>query len=514
VKLALSLAAAVAAVLSSLLVVPVATVDAATPSVSVQWPEVTRFNPATYAYDAVVTNNGTRNLFVTFDNYDGRVMRGPLTVPKSGHLTLPWEGNTVVVIHIWACVGDYRYWDGSCTEVASSPKLTVYTHLKLVSHAELGGNVMKSGRNIVKVGFSPGEPEIARPSATWELLGPDSQPLTRPVTGSIPSASLVPGADGFADLPIDIPAGVPDGDYLLDVRMSVDDPLLGHLDGSLGEEDEYGFTGLAAVRLDTVAPRVRVTNLPTVFYPVVDDYRDSLTIVPTYSEGGAVRLEVLNSAGARVYRISADSVALDLTWNGRNAQDRPVAPGTYTLRLTVTDEAGNSGFWTGRTMVSHKKVQFTTWKRTVTAAPYVSSTFVGKCSVLKRKAHGALGFYSQKKCRGGDRASTVVAYFGMRIPRAIDDKYGWGELRVHGGPATSSKRNYLIAGFIKPDGSLVGRRQLGSDSKHSRPVALLNNVVHDRTQSRPYVIWSNGLTAGSRYDVRSFTISIDYQVLR
>jgi hypothetical protein len=194
-----------------------------------------------------------------------------------------------------------------------------------------------------------------------------------------------------------------------------------------------------------------------------------------------------------------------------------VAPaGTYTLELAVVDEAGNAASWSGRTVVSGKSLKPATWTRTFRASDLLMAKTVGKCSKMVRKRHGALGFYSQARCKGSLRASLVSADFGVYLPPALGG-YGTARVTLTGGPATRSPKNYLVFGYEGPNSSgLLNRTDFTKGNhKHAAPqVSLQNDYVWDRQAAKPYLQWGAGLVAGSRYDVRKFTVTVRYVDLR
>ena len=72
--------------------------------VTVVWPEVTRFNPTTYSYDAVATTTGAGHLFSTW-RYDSQYpwLSPGTPVPESGHVTLNESQEGIGRLAIWSC---------------------------------------------------------------------------------------------------------------------------------------------------------------------------------------------------------------------------------------------------------------------------------------------------------------------------------------------------------------------------------------------------------------------------
>jgi hypothetical protein len=56
----------------------------------------------------------------------------------------------------------------------------------------------------------------------------------------------------------------------------------------------------------------------------------------------------------------------------------------------------------------------------------------------------------------------------------------------------------------------VFRKGNGAHPGHRMNVT--SRVIFDPKADKPYIIWSNGLNAGSRYNVRSYTIHVRYPV--
>lgn len=508
-----ALAAVLAAALGPLAVVPAAT--AVDPAVSVDWPAATRVNPKTTAYDAPVTYTGANHLFSTFGPVDYAYEPSWATPVTDGHVRLQdwWQGTGV--IQVWSCTQDrFVLGDGTCSVAATSPELLAFSRLQ-VWDGEGGSAFLRPGVNRHRIRYGPGSPDVPTPTATWELLDLQGNPLATPVSGTIPDAELAIDANGYADVSFTLPSTVADGRYLLDVRMAVDDPDLGHLEGRMATPD----IGQALnVVVDTVAPRLTVAKFAPTIYPATDYYLDDVSLSTTSSEHAPGTFEILNASGGRVLKQDAYlwEGGTSLYWNGRNAAGQVVAEGTYTLKVSATDDAGNTGTWTGRIAVSHKRLQWVTYTRTVQAAPYLVWKSVGRCSTLARKRQGVLGFYSQTTCKNRDR-SGVVGEFGIYIPKAFQNHYDWAQVTLNGGPATRSTKNYIVFGYVQPrTGKWLSRTEFHAGTgAHAAPrLDISSGNVFDRATSKPYLIWASGLTDGSRYDVRSYTTKVRYQVLK
>ena len=111
-----------------------------------------------------------------------------------------------------------------------------------------------------------------------------------------------------------------------------------------------------SVRVDTVAPALEsVTpgaDTTQWFSPNGDGFRDTVSVTATNGETGTLVVRVLDASAALVkkWTIDNDSAAQTLTWNGRNSAGAMAPDGTYTIRVTPTDLAGNSGDEVDRTV--------------------------------------------------------------------------------------------------------------------------------------------------------------------
>ena len=490
--------------------------------VTVTWPEVTQFNPTQTSYEFTVTNNGTGHLFYSFGYANEYVWEVPAQPLPGTDVTMDftqWSQHQGV-IKIWSCTGEDWADDGSCTEAARSPQLAEYSSFLLGDHQ---GTPMPrgAGPNQTKIYYAPQPPMVTEPTITWELLNTDKRPFVPAVTGVVSAAELDTSPDSdISKLPYTIPTGRPSGQYFLDVRMSADDPVFGHLEGSFGANDD-----LITVNLDSDAPVLNVRKTDPVIYPVSDGYHDGLTIRGTTNELTTGTFEVTNAAGQRVYRSTGHRMSDDInsnyygapSWSGR--RDGKIVPeGRYHLEYTAADSAGNKSTWTGSVAVSHKSLQWTTFKRTVSAKDSLSAKpYVGACSTLASRPQGALGFYSQTRCKGSVERSAVISNHGMYIPKAYQNHYDWLQVTLNGGPDTGSSSNYMVLGYISPrTGKMIYESVLrgGNGAHPAQRMNVTDRVIFDRSTDKPFIIWSNGLTAGSRYNVRSYTVQVRYQALR
>ena len=306
------------------------------------------------------------------------------------------------------------------------------------------------------------------------------------------------------------------------MHIATDTSDFGHLEGSL-----RGQGRALPILIDQDPPELTVRGLEPRLYPERDRYLDHEPLQVRSSEQGQAWVEVLDSSGRLVYQSTSQRIdgmnwlsSESLSWNGRI--HGAVAPeGRYTLKVVAQDFVKNTATWAAAVTVSHKKLQWVDFQRTVpAAATVVGKPLVRACSTLASPypggPRGSLGFYSSTKCKRSDKSAQVDAVHGMYIPVAFDKQWDTAQVTVNGGPAGSS--DWLELGYLRPNskklwdasylkagnGAHPGR-EMGIGSAHS---------VFDDDTSKPYLLWFDGLTAGSRYNVRSYTLRVHYQTLK
>ena len=154
------------------------------------------------------------------------------------------------------------------------------------------------------------------------------------------------GSGASFDVPWDgLVAGhpVPDGTYKVSVSG---------VDGW----DNAPAAATRSVKIDTVAPALEsVTpgaDTTQWFSPNGDGFRDTVSVTAANGETGALIVRVLDAGAALVKKWTVDNegAAQTLTWNGRNSAGAVAPDGTYTIRVTPQDLAGNTGPEVDRTV--------------------------------------------------------------------------------------------------------------------------------------------------------------------
>ena len=109
-------------------------------------------------------------------------------------------------------------------------------------------------------------------------------------------------------------------------------------------------TRSGTVKVDTVAPELAsplalAAAATPVFSPNGDGKAETVSIAFTTNEAGAVDASIRSSGGTTVRSMSVTALAGagSVNWDGRNGSGTVVADGTYTIRMSPRDLAGNVG---------------------------------------------------------------------------------------------------------------------------------------------------------------------------
>ncbi|MEI5672077.1 MULTISPECIES: hypothetical protein [unclassified Nocardioides] len=486
--------------LSTLLGVLAAPGPASAAGPVVSWPAITAFNPAQTSYDVTVTDGEGEGVLLAW--WAGT----PTPVATSGTTEIEFSTPGTGPVLLTRCPSAETTWEGYCTPVSESPVLQVYDRFLVDGFDVLPDNgPVAAGPAKARIAVNPAPP--AGTTATWSLV---DDAVTPARTLSSGSTALVPEAGtGLLRTSFTVPAGVRPGRYQLLITVVADTEAFGHLEGT-------SVVGLT-VLVDTVAPTLRVHSSSDVVYPYRDRYGDQAVIDFSASESGTRTLEVLDSRKRVIHRSGPaevwDGQRESVRWNGYVAGGRMAPEGSYTMRLSLVDPAGNTTSTTRPVRVSHLQRKVVTYRRTVSASASLVNKSVGRCSTLARKSRGALLFASQARCR--DEAQSVVATnHGIYVPRALTAN-GYRSLRItlRGGAASAARDDYLVMGYLRGK-RFMNRREFHGGSVHrGSRVTSPSRYVFDRTKDKPYVLWSTGLTSGSRYLVRSFTVELTYETL-
>jgi hypothetical protein len=445
------------------------------------WPDVVAFNPDTTSYVFHVEYSGTETLRAW---WDGHVQE----IPGSGdvEMTFPTqgEGNIGVVL----CRAD-----GTCGTY-SSPLLSVFrSHVIRNLHPVPAGPAQEN-----RADFSMWPVDVGT-DVTWHLSDPAGEEVA---TGT---DFVVPDALGSAIVEYDVPADGPSGNYRLVLDAASDSPAYGHLEG---------HSAVRSVAVDTQPPTGSlIISAPTLF-PERDGYLDSIDLVGRLRGAQTSKLQIVSPTGSVVAQWPGNE---RLGWKGNDEHGGRIPAGSYAVRLVGVDLVGNQASVSRPLVISDKQLVDRTWTRTFSATDTIASTWIGSCSTLRRPAsHGwaeSFGLYSQTTCRRPAQ-SAVVVYSGVWLPRSTGGAYGNLSISMYGGAARGRSSAYVVLGLRRADDDSFQNRAQFAGGLGWHRMRSTNATPFVRDDGRPFVIWQTGLSEGSRYDVRSYRLSLTYFVLR
>lgn len=346
-------------------------------------------------------------------------------------------------------------------------------------------------------------------SVSWHLADPEtSNPV--PGTGGTVTGTLTSGET--PDITIET-AGITDGGYTIAGTMTFTDPDFGtYTNVPLAE----GF-----LYVDKSGPVVTsIAAKPTRIYPEIATTAHPLwtTVAINGSFDYQEQVEIRNAGGVTVARPDLDfasQTTAHFSWNGQQTEGDTVPSGTYTV--VVLDASGNQASTIGHVTVDNRQLVTKTLTRTVTAKGSKVTQDVGACSVVKSPSThgwtGSLSLLSNSKCHRTDRAGVVVTAHALKLPAAA--AYLSAQVKVYGGAARRAGGSRALLSYLKgPGDDITTPRALSARiGTHAGPrMSARGLVLSDSTGT--YLAWYAKTGAGNRYDVKSFTVSLTYQVLR
>jgi hypothetical protein len=490
-KLRLVLAVLITAVSGAVLAVP--PVGAAAPSLTVTWPEATRFNPDLTDYTiGIETPADEISVYI----FNPRVGSFFIETPPSRQVLVgfPADGEWMVSVNVYSEGG----------HSSEERSVEVYRDLPVVvSERQLDFGPQRDADIRVNV---PG-PTGLTADLEWTLV-PDGQPDVVAASGS---GTVATGTETFSRLRgLRLPADSPDGRYVLEVRLTSQSEDFGLLEGQASSRALW----------DAQAPEpIAFTLSGADINPARDGYRDSVKLKLASGPGrNELFVRVINAGGqvADEYPVGARG-RLTSTFNGWSG-GKPLPAGAYTVQVVTIDAAGNEAI---RSLPIRLHAERLIWQevgRTFKASKLVVERYVGRCGSLvkspKGRPKGALGYYSNAKC-GNSREGTVATVLGVRLPVAYEGRYRDFRVTLVGGAARSARESRAQLAYYEPARKRYRHRGTLTSKQGRHRGHLFGNaddMVLDPTTS-PAVYWSIGVGGGDRYEISTFTVEMKRQVL-
>ncbi len=275
------------------------------------------------------------------------------------------------------------------------------------------------------------------------------------------------------------------------------------------------------------ASTVTITGVssPT-FFPVDDGYQD-LTRVAYDSDVPGVDL-VVTVTDSDDHEVRTDTGSVDASghgswaWDGRDDASLLQPAGDYTV--TVSDASDTTSSDSTTVTLDRARLVTRTFRKEVKATRSTIDRQVGRCSTLRRPAargwSGSLGYYANTRCRHSGRPSVVATVNGVLVPQALRDPdygsfYRGVVVKTYAGAARNRGRSKAVLQYWnrRDDQWFAIERMpsaLGTHAGRRAPSAPMIFANH----GNPYLLWSLFTANGNRYDVKSFTVVLKYQVLQ
>ena len=269
------------------------------------------------------------------------------------------------------------------------------------------------------------------------------------VSGATPAGSLVFTIDGVARPAVPLDSN---GHGSLTVTWAT--PGSKRVQVAYAGDASFAPSGSASATPTVVANTARATGLgvtETTFYPLVDGWRDTVTVRGTRLEPLSVSISVKNASGSVVRTFTARTASgpYAWAWNGRTSSGTALPAGVYTITQTLTDPYGSHprAVTTSKVTLSLRKISWSTVTLTARPGPrcfqFTSGDGVGAyscgtrgCPEPRRQRRSLAGRGIPVHASDGHRVS-VDPGRGARgiLGRPADGRPPRLVARVHVGPA-------------------------------------------------------------------------------
>jgi subtilisin family serine protease/flagellar hook assembly protein FlgD len=341
------------------------------------------------------------------------------------------------VIAVQGCSRDHKHCFGPKSPDRAITVVALYPTINAISPGRFspnGDGVLDTAR----LAFTLPDAEVVQ--ATVLSRGTPIRTVNLHSLAAGPHAWSWNGRDDHGDV-------VPDGTYTL------------ALDTASVSGPERGWVSRTVV-VDTRRPGLaHPSGAGGRVYPYRDGYRDNFTTTTSLGEAGRLTLAVTTARGAAVRTISATHGVgrAQISWNGRDAHNRMIRPGTYHWRLSLTDAAGNTTrSATYRVIVRPERLVTQTRYLTRTARSYRSAGGTADCATARRRdSVYPNGVHLVNRCAALSYDLAYAEYL-FRLPSAV--RYSAMTFQVRG--ASTHRPSELTAAFNLVDGSVEIPRYL------------------------------------------------------
>jgi flagellar hook assembly protein FlgD len=275
----------------------------------------------------------------------------------------------------------------------------------------------------------------------------------------------------------------------------------------------------ATVRVDhTGTSFTALTGVGSTTFPVRDGYRDRFRPTVRVNEGGRLRLVIFTPHGSRLRVISkphASKGTFEFEWNGRNAKNQLVPPGTYGFQFNAEDQAGNrNSSRRFAVRVSHRR----TVRKTVTVLRPGDVGNVGATNARCTQysfgfSNFAHGLWLDNFCDRGFDDAVIYADYTFAVPGAVH----YDDIRVRTVGATYSPGpiSVQVYNFTDSKWEAAGSTTLRTKSKVVSSTFRAVSGAHRvslRHRVRIRVLVPN-LRRQEDYDIARAGIVVSYRVL-
>lgn len=515
--------ALVAGLVGVTMAVPPAT-TAEVPAVAVTFPELTMFNPDVAEYAVDIADTASYRAFAVVEYGSGQPATWAELVGSGPHaidftMTDVRESARVRIIF---CDGDpfvegtWPFQPGNttveCPTSAIGPVLVLWTAVHMNPPNEHYRQTLGPNKpfNFQYDPWSWGG-EIA-----WRVLDGDREIASgsQPNTGS--SQLFLGDQPGFAQHAL----------YDLELTLRTDDPNFGPMSGTAVYPISWDSEVIGDAELGVLKSSDDWLATNEV-YPVEDGYRDTIFIWARSLDVGTIRGVVRDPEG-NVFDLGSETagpMGAFLSFGGFDPSLPPPIEGTYAADVTLIDRALNEKSVQLEFEVHAERTVQRLWKRTISAEQAaVRGRLSRYCGWFKKPARstwtGSIGYRTRDDCRGSiaGRMNRIV------MPESVNDRYGAVRVTATGGRAigVDSSRLNIAVSRIGHAGATAYTSRFVADGRYGKhPGPWMEEMVSDPAYEvfQPWEIqewalyWYASARNGDDYDVRSFTVEVEYDVL-